>query len=184
MMPVGKTVLVSFLILAWTLSSASLQASVGETEAQVAARYGEPTSRQQGAVKNHQILGYTFQKNYAVLVQFVDGISQWEHYSNEGKALSPAEVQMFLAMNSGGKHWRQSETNQWSISPPAQKDVGNTIDATTGPGFPDLHQPGLTVSTGAYVMFVFAEVIGPGLKKAEAEARSHTATDQKKYPVK
>ena len=103
MISIRKADIISFLVVAYTFCSGDLRASVGETEAQISTRYGKPIYREHGVLKKLRVYGYTFKKSYEVLVQFVNGVSQWENYSVDGHALSAKEVQMFLAMNSGGE---------------------------------------------------------------------------------
>ncbi len=84
-------------------------ARIGETEAQVQARYGKPIKTAArweldlpGTTKMYKNAGLT------VIVTFIDGTSQREQYSKDlGSKLGLAEVETILAANAGNRAWSE-----------------------------------------------------------------------------
>lgn len=89
--------------------SSQAMAILGETKAQIEARWGEPV----------EIRGYPDERTYTyrtgpfqVEVVFLDGVSQFEHYRHPGKwsesaLLDEAEIQELLQRNSSGQKWKR-----------------------------------------------------------------------------
>lgn len=87
-----------------TLSNA--HARLGETEAQIEARYGKPktSERSRGSASRAYIY-----RGFLVLVTFEGGVSRGEHYEKSPSALElfPADIGALLGANGGGGKWHQ-----------------------------------------------------------------------------
>jgi hypothetical protein len=90
-------------IAAVALTTSSLFARIGETEAECAARYGEPVKKG----SNHSLLCQKSDLN--IFITFFDGkadaIAYWK--IAKGKPLSENEVEILLNNNSGGVPWKK-----------------------------------------------------------------------------
>jgi hypothetical protein len=104
------------------LASSGLQARIGETPEQVAARLGEPVARtgEQGVIgappAGSQVL--TYQKDrYKIVVVFYQGVSQMEMYMKGGLPISDDEAEAILANNSFTGKWEPegsaADYSQW-----------------------------------------------------------------------
>ncbi len=72
-------------------------ARIGETEQQIAERYGQPYETANGYVANHKTRMYDA-KNYRIMVDFVDGKSACEDFmSKDRHAFSATETSTLVS---------------------------------------------------------------------------------------
>jgi hypothetical protein len=91
------------------LFSATAFARIGETEAQIAKRYSEPTSGSR-ATKAY------YYKDLFVIVTFDNGVSGIETYEKrDGTSMSAAEIRQLLDANGDGTKWQEPIRNGLEI---------------------------------------------------------------------
>lgn len=87
------------------LAAHPLHATLGETETQIAKRYGKPLAPPMGHT-NRDMIEFFHYKDYEVSVTFIDGQSQRETFlRNDKKAIPEVEVQAILDANKDGTKW-------------------------------------------------------------------------------
>ena len=97
--------------IAFVALSSQAMANLGETKAQIEARWGEPVEIK--GYPDERI--YTYQtESFRVRVGFLEGVSQFEHYRHFGDLrhlppLEEAEIQDFLEKNSLGQKWERED---------------------------------------------------------------------------
>jgi hypothetical protein len=92
-------------ITALVLCGATAFARIGETEAQIEKRYGEPTSG------SRLTKTYSY-KNLVIIVTFDNGVSGIETYEKRnGTPMSAVEIGKLLEANSGGTNWHEPIRN-------------------------------------------------------------------------
>ena len=133
---------------AWLITQHA-DARLGETKAELDARYG-PSVKRLEADPGEEMLEYRH-KDLFVLVTFVQGKSESEIYGHQdGKTpLSQNEIQSFLNINSFGKHWEKSpEIPVWSLG---GSDPRTWVAlAAYYPKSPHIIAPGLGIMTTGY----------------------------------
>ena len=99
-----KRIIFALLITAALLPASRAVARVGETEAQVEARYGKPYARD---VQRGSLRLFAYRKDdMEIGVIYQDGKSAAELYSKRDKsALSDTEIRVLLDANSAGASW-------------------------------------------------------------------------------
>jgi len=86
-------------------------ARIGETDAQIEARYGSPLASGQGYTSTHVIRSYQYH-DYSIQVDFLDGKSASElFHTTGGRSFSEAEAQTILAANAVLDAWQKEEEN-------------------------------------------------------------------------
>ena len=105
------------------IAASSLQANLGDTEADLKARYGEPNAIERDG---RALRVFSYQANgYKIRVGLVDGKSQHERYRpvDEARSMTDEEIQGLLNANAGGK--------QWKIMPDGRLALGDETAAPT-----------------------------------------------------
>jgi hypothetical protein len=124
-------------------------ARLGETKAQLDARYGRSVKKLQ-ADPGEEMFEYRH-KDLFVLVTFVHGKSEMEIYAHQdGKTpLTQNEIESFLNINSFDKRWEKSaEIPVWSLG---GSDPRTWIAmAAYYPKSPHIIAPGLSIMTTGY----------------------------------
>src|SRR5579862_4624700 len=97
---------IALICLATLVLMTSALARIGETEAEIEARYGKSFPVE--ATNGLPTKVYTF-GGMLIRVVYLDGKSAVEHYSHDGSndALSDNEISKILDANGGGKKWVQ-----------------------------------------------------------------------------
>lgn len=90
------------------LFAAPSYARLGETPARIEARYGVPTSFENGGSSRDYRCVYTHD-GFTITVQFLDDKSVSESYLRESKPLTEDEVQRLLDINARGTRWSKEE---------------------------------------------------------------------------
>lgn len=92
-------------IIALLLFGPTAFARIGETEAQIEKRYGQPTS------SFRSTKGY-FYKDFFIIVAFDNGVSGIETYEKRnGAPMSAVEIARLLEANGGGTKWHEPIRN-------------------------------------------------------------------------
>ena len=101
-----KTLLVVCLL---GLTLVHAQARLGETKAQIEARYGISKNFSQGLSDREYISSYRVH-NLSVTISFLDGISQEEFFCKTDRKTDfrQEEINAFLADNKGNSYWRDT----------------------------------------------------------------------------
>ncbi len=87
-------------------------ARIGETDAEVANRYGAPTDVKNGYYPNHKLRLYEF-NGFTILVHFYNGISQSEAFQKAGKEeMTDNEVLGLMRANAGSGRWEATYADQ------------------------------------------------------------------------
>ena len=97
-------------ITALVLFGATAFARIGETEAQIQKRYGQPTSGS-GATKTYSY------KDFFIIVTFDNGVSAIETFQKRGSSPMPVkEIAAVLKANGGGEKWSEPTRSGLKIS--------------------------------------------------------------------
>jgi len=97
---------ITFVILC-AICASSAFARIGETEAQIEARYGKPVVTFSKG-KERPRKGY-LSAGFRITVSYLDGVSASEIYQKPDQSkLSQTEIDTLLAANSGGGTWAES----------------------------------------------------------------------------
>ena len=80
-------------------------ARLGETEAQIAERYGQPLSINPGFSDQHLVKNYIY-KGFNIVVHFLDGKSSGELFSKVIGDMADTEIATLLAANQPNGIWR------------------------------------------------------------------------------
>src|SRR6266581_3174496 len=95
--------LVPLLLLAFLASP--VVAALGDTEAELAQRYGKQVKTGTSAIPGVTIRGFVY-KGFLIVVGVLNGRSAFEMYArNDHAKLSAGEVAAFLNVNAGGHVW-------------------------------------------------------------------------------
>ena len=95
------------LLLSGLLLPLTSHARLGESPARIEARYGIPTTYENGASSRDYRCTYTHD-GFTITVQFLDDKSVSEHYHRDAKPFSDEELQRLLDINSRGTKWTKS----------------------------------------------------------------------------
>jgi hypothetical protein len=105
-------------------------ACIGETEAQIAGRYGSPTAVKDGYAPNHKLQLYEF-SGYTILVHFIGGKSQSEAFQKARREeMSPTEIATLLKANAISGEWEPT----WSNDRFSEFRLGDRLYAGCEPG--------------------------------------------------
>lgn len=95
----------SYVFLVILLMATTARARIGESEAAIAQRYGEPLSWKDGYNARHKSASYEF-KNYRITIDFIDGRSAIEYFTTKDHTpFSAEERQVILGANGDLKQW-------------------------------------------------------------------------------
>jgi len=135
--PMKKYLLSGFLLLAAALPAL---AALGETEPELEARYGKAAVVKNANDPANYVTRAYSTKDYIIMVTFVDGKSQDEHYAST-KPLSEKEISDLLYLNKMGSRWQETldkvrgEDRKWLLENGDGVAVlqfdGNELDVST-----------------------------------------------------
>ncbi len=103
-----------FFLLALLLALNQSQARLGETEAQVVARYGKAITVEKGRTDRDSKQSFTHD-GYRITVKFLDGKSGYEEYTKEdlrNLEFSDEEVRALLIANCMGIEWNRLRSTE------------------------------------------------------------------------
>jgi hypothetical protein len=103
-----------FLILALLLAVNQLRASLGETEAEVTAKYGKPIVLENGRTDRESKKLYDHD-GYRITVKFLDGKSGYEEYTKDDLInihFSDDEIRALLISNCLGLQWNRLRSTE------------------------------------------------------------------------
>jgi hypothetical protein len=111
----------------------SASACLWDTRPEVEKRYGKPI----GSAETPSGKSFTYKfKQFIVMVEFLDGRSQNEHYFRyDNKQITPEETQQLLSMNAREHTWRKFNDSVFALVPNAGgRAVGVAFHAVRGEG--------------------------------------------------
>lgn len=129
---------------------ATAQARIGETEAEIRARYGDPIgilpSNVRGSLTNHYLSG-----GFSIAVTYVDGRSAREMLVKGDKSkITDKEIRLLLDANSGGNSWNAQQLDSQKDAP-AGLLVWRTDDQSSRVAFYDSRAQAFFVTTQRFV---------------------------------
>jgi len=88
------------------IAAAPLHARLGETEEQIAKRYGEPVKKESDNLKEGAFKAFYEAHTYSIEVTFIDGLSALEYFKRDYEPkLTEEEITSLLQANCGSSKW-------------------------------------------------------------------------------